>query len=105
MPTRPVAVLLGAALPLLGSGSAAAAADVPGNTTTRATLRVTTTYMPGEFESVTDSDWYRVQLAAGVDYAVSGETRSGYGIRLNVRDAGGRVLRRVGGDGYTDVGT
>ena len=93
-------------LAIFGLGPAAAlAADIPGNTSTKARLTVSSTYTPGVFESPTDSDWYRVTLQAGVDYAVSGESTGGYGIRLHLHDANGKLLApRIDGDGNTDAG-
>lgn len=98
MLTRAVVVLVAAvALP-----GAAGAADVRGDRSTRATLPVSSAYTPGTFEFRKDSDWYKVTLAAGTDYAVS--SNGSYGLVVRLRDAAGRVLTSVHDGDYTDAG-
>lgn len=55
---------------LLGS-RAEAAADIPGNKNTKATLPTGSAGIDGDLFGVGDSDWYRVQLDKGYNYGVT----------------------------------
>ncbi len=102
-------LLAGLAAALAGAVPAggARAADVPGDASTRATLTVqsrSSTF--GEHETATDSDWFRVRLVRGTDYAVRADTSIGAGLASSItaRDPRGRPIRTVPGDGLSDVG-
>lgn len=96
MLTRAAVLVAAVALP-----GAAGAADIRGNANTTATLPISGTYTPGEFEIPGDSDWYKVTLAAGTDYAVS--SGGSFGLDIKLRDAAGRVLASAH-DGYYEDG-
>lgn len=81
---RPLGAKLGVALGLAGllaATSAVRAADIPGDKTTKATLPFGLGDFPGnpdgtgaksgDFDTPTDSDWYRVRLARGTTYTTS----------------------------------
>lgn len=79
----------------------AAAADVPGNTSTRAAIQVGQSYN-GDAEVPGDADWYRIQLRAGQTYVINAREPSDYqtdfpGIAM--RDNLGRLLK----SGYGEV--
>jgi hypothetical protein len=75
----------------LACPSAARAADVPSGPRTGATLPVRSGLTAGTFEVAGDSDWYRVRLEQGRDYAFLLDSQDG--ARLRLRDAGGRILQ------------
>jgi Bacterial pre-peptidase C-terminal domain len=90
-----------AAVPL--AGPTALAADIPGNASTKATLQVTNAGTKGRFETAHDSDWYRVRLAKGQDYAV----KLGLGYVqgwLTLRDAAWKPLKTTANYGDRDAG-
>jgi hypothetical protein len=105
--------LFGAAL-LIGvaiTGSALAA-DIPGNATTKAVLKLGLKYQTGLIDRVNDADWYRVTLVKGkhyafqVDYAPPFFSDTCYfDLDIVLADAKGRVLARSGAAcGYNDGG-
>ena len=81
-----------AALPL--AGPAALAADIPANTSTKAIITPGPARFEGHFEKQGDSDWYRVTLKGGHNYAF--EASSYCGTRVDLRNAAGKVLRSSG---------
>lgn len=98
---------LAVAAVLLTAAPAARAADIPGGPTTGATLTVQSrTSTEGVFETTVDSDWYKVRLARGQDYAVRLNATRGPGPASSVaaRDPRRRVIRTIPGDGLSDVG-
>ena len=97
MLTRAVVLVAAVALP-----GVAQAADIRGDRSTRATLPVSSTHTPSRFEFRKDSDWCRVTLAAGTDYAVS--SNGSYGLDIRLRDAAGRILASAHDGDYTDAG-
>ena len=107
---RPPAGRLGlaAAAALLSAApvaTTAAAPDIPGNNATSARLPVRTEATRGDFRTDRDSDWYKVELVGGQDYAVyfySDAARTH--AKLNLRDPSGRVVRRISADPHTDEG-
>ncbi len=86
------ACLLGA---LLVPG-VASAADVPGNTTSKARL-MTGQNGYGLMEVPNDSDWYRIDLKGGKDYGVAASrttpTVGPFSLVTRVRDLAGNVLK------------
>jgi Ca2+-binding RTX toxin-like protein len=48
-------------------------ADIPGNASTNATLPLGPDFTPAEFEQAGDSDWFKVSLKQGVNYAFSAD--------------------------------
>jgi hypothetical protein len=101
MSKRAAAALLAVAA-LAALPAAAFAGDIRGDARTKATLPVSAEPTSGLFEFRLDSDWYKVPLEAGKDYAVSSD--GSYGLDFNIRDATGKVLA-AGRDGdYTDAG-
>jgi hypothetical protein len=79
-----------AGLSLLCPPAAAQGADIPGGKQTGAKLPLGTAFTAGTFEKAGDSDWYRVTLEKGRDYAFSLDAVDS--ARLRLRDAGGRIL-------------
>jgi hypothetical protein len=82
---------------LIFAPCAALAADVPGNAGTGAELKVTsvsTAARMGQFQFAGDSDWYKVQLTKGKDYAIAAnELTSSFGqLLFQLRSAGGAIL-------------
>ena len=100
---RGAVLLLG--LAGLGLSSAALAADVPGGSGTRAVLEKGWPGPTRTFERRGDSDWFRVALTGGQNYAFSVNVTniSGSCARLNLRNPSGQVLKSAssyeGGDG------
>jgi hypothetical protein len=78
-------------LALLGTTGAALAADIPGNTRTKAVITPGPKRFESHLERRGDSDWYRVTLKAGRNYAF--EVASGGCTRMNLRNKAGKVLR------------
>lgn len=72
-------------------------ADIPGNTSTTATLTVGSA-VSGSLETVGDHDWYRISLAPGQSITVtlnwlsSADPNNPYDPFLNIRDASGTVV-------------
>lgn len=97
MLTRVAVLVAAVALP-----EAAGAADIRGNANTRATLPISGTYTPGEFEFRGGSDWYKVTLAAGTDYAVS--SNRSFGLDVKLRNAAGKILASARDGDNTDAG-
>ena len=81
----PALVGLAFACPLTAQG-----ADVPGGKQTGARLPLGPAFTAGTFERAGDSDWYRVTLERGRDYAFFLDAVDS--ARLRLRDAGGRIL-------------
>lgn len=74
--------------------AAAIAADVPGNSSTKAVLPATNAEQTGNWHVIYDADWYRVQLKRGDDVgAYLDETGDAGSFTVRVRDAQGRILR------------
>ena len=92
MHLRTIAGLVG--LAMLGGATAAFAADIPGNSKTKATITPGPARFDGLFERKGDSDWYRVTLKGGRNYAF--EASSYCDTRVNLRNAAGKVLRSSG---------
>ncbi len=101
---RGAVLLLG--LAGLGLSPAATAADVPGGSGTRVVLEKGWLGPTRTFERRGDSDWYRVTLDAGRDYAfhVKVPTTGPAAGRLNLRDLGGRVLKTAVSNAGNDGG-
>jgi hypothetical protein len=78
-------------LAILGIVPAALAADIPGNTKTKATITPGPARLSGLFERQADSDWYRVTLKAGRNYAF--EVNTFCDTRMNLRNAAGKLLK------------
>lgn len=78
-------------LAILGSAPAALAVDIPANTKTKATITPGPQRFDGVFERQADSDWYRVTLKAGRNYAF--EVSAYCDTRVNLRNATGKMLR------------
>jgi hypothetical protein len=90
-------------LAILGITRAALAGDIPGDASTKATLQVTNVDTEGRFETRRDSDWYRVQLATGQDYAVRLAIYDSFG-SVTLRDAAREPLKKSPGDYQGDTG-
>ena len=101
MDMRLTAALLAATM----LGTAAQAADIPGNNTTKATLAISTSLTDGDFETANDSDWYKVQLKKGQDYVV---LLNAHGVSapaaVTLRDPAGQAQGSIGYDYYATVG-
>jgi len=80
------------------------AGDIPGNASTKATLQVTNVETEGVFDTITDSDWYRVQLTKGQDYAVTSSNPGYYVSLMSLRSATGKPLKTSGVSGVSDDG-
>jgi serralysin len=78
-------------LMLLSTAGVAHAADIPGNTRTKAVITPGPARFESHLERRGDSDWYRVTLKAGRNYAF--EVASAGCTRMNLRNAAGKVLR------------
>jgi serralysin len=78
-------------LALLGTTGAALAADIPGNARTKAVITPGPARFEGVLEKRGDSDWYRITLKAGRNYAF--EVHSWGCTRMNLRNTAGKVLR------------
>jgi hypothetical protein len=91
-------VLLLASVAALPSGGASAA-DIPGDATTRATLKLGLRYTTGLIDRANDADWYRVRLVKGRHYAFEiesgrpGPVTCNEFLDLALADGNGRVLR------------
>src|SRR3954451_13522890 len=94
--------LLGTAV-ALGAAAPAWAGDIPGDASTKATLQVTNVATEGSFETARDSDWYRVRLSKGQDYAVRLELGYGQG-RVPPRGAPRKLLKTAANSGDRDAG-
>jgi hypothetical protein len=81
-------------LPILGGAPAALAADIPGNATTKATITPGPARFEGVLDKPGDSDWYRITLKAGRNYAF--ESASFCDTRVVLRNAAGKVLKTSG---------
>lgn len=102
MPTR-LAHLVAPATLLLSC--AEAAADLAGTAATRATLQPAAAPSTALFEFPTDSDWYKIKLKAGRDYAVSVRSQNpDAGAKVLIRDPKGIVLAGVDESPYTTAG-
>lgn len=105
MNARKIPALAAAAMALLASTAAMAAGDIPGGTTTKATLPIQVVPSAGNWESVGDSDWYRVSLRKGETYAFTLDERGDAAtFEVAVRNAAGKVLKKAIGDLYTVAG-
>jgi hypothetical protein len=83
----------------VGFPSTALAGDIPGNRSTRAVLKIGPAGVNGVFERRGDSDWYRVRLRGGRNYAVhNGPNFEGCSL-LNLRNAKGKVIGTDSGGG------
>lgn len=69
----------------------ARAADIPGNKTTKAVLATGGAGLDGISEIANDSDWYKVTLKAGQNYAMT--VRADGCTVINLRDSKGKALR------------
>ena len=90
-------------LAILGTTRAALAGDIPGDASTKATLQVTNVGTDGLLGTARDSDWYRVRLSKGQDYAVKLGLFYVQG-RLTLRDAARQVLETAVNYGDRDAG-
>ncbi|MFO1046650.1 MAG: hypothetical protein U1E52_01925 [Geminicoccaceae bacterium] len=70
---------------------AAQAADVPGNRSTTATIAVSRPLGEGAIDFAGDSDWYKISLVKGKDYAV--QIYASEDITVSIRDKNGNVLK------------
>lgn len=83
-------------------------ADIPGTAATRATLPRGADFTQNELERDGDSDWYRVELKKGTNYAFNADIEleppfpdDGYvSLRLRLRDPSGRVLEEDEAETY-----
>jgi hypothetical protein len=80
----------------------ARAADIPGDRTTRAVLRPGPAGVEGVFERRGDSDWYRVTLRGGQNYAF--EFYADQCVAFRLRSLKGAVLRSASAGGTNDGG-
>lgn len=93
-----------AATTLLASG-AFAAADIPGGKGTKAVLTTGPAGVEGTFEKKGDSDWYKVRLKGGQNYALSPSlTDNSNCLTLNLRNANGKILGSATSDSGADDG-
>ena len=67
------------------------AADVPGNSSTKATIPVSPSFAEGIVDFAGDSDWYKINLTRGKDYAL--QAYGTYNVTVNLRDKNGMVLK------------
>lgn len=105
MPIGTRTVAASAALLALAT-TAAAAADIPGDASTKATLKTGAPGVKGgKFEKRGDSDWYRVALKGGQNYAVHLASTDECGAAvINLRDPRGRVVASADAYVYRDGG-
>jgi hypothetical protein len=85
-------------LALAGGGlaSPALAADVPGGSGTKAVLQTGSAGVTGTFERRGDSDWYRLTLKGGQNYALRAPFfLDNLCAQLNLRDLNGKLLRSI----------
>lgn len=69
----------------------AAAADVPGDKSTRAILQLSPTFASYPFDAAGDKDWYRVNLTKGQDYHIGFSSYYTDG-KVTLRDSAGKAL-------------
>jgi hypothetical protein len=100
---RKIALCLAGSAALLTSGLAYAA-DIPGNRTTKAVLKLGLNGVKGTFEKHGDSDWYRVTLKKAQNYAFQAGLAEVGCVRLNLRNAKGKVLETARSDEAVDDG-
>jgi hypothetical protein len=79
---------------LLLAAPAARAADIPGDKSTKATITPGPARFEGVLDKAGDSDWYRVTLKAGRNYAF--ESASFCDTKVALRNAAGKVLKTSG---------
>jgi serralysin len=79
---------------LLLAAPAARAADIPGDKSTKATITPGPARFDGVLDKAGDSDWYRITLKAGRNYAF--ESASFCDTRVVLRNAAGKVLKTSG---------
>lgn len=96
--------LPGAILVTIAGITASAAADIPGNASTKAVLPVRTASTNGLFETNGDVDWYRVRLTKGQDYAVRFSAVGEQFASLTLRDPNRKAVGTVPSDIDTDGG-
>lgn len=96
--------LAAAAIALAAAAAPALAADVPGDRGTTAVLPLgRDAGVRFTFERPGDSDWYRVDLGKGENYAVvvSSTPGDGFSTRVTLRDRAGRVIKSI--DAEADI--
>ncbi len=86
-------------------------ADIPGGVRTKAVLPLDPNFTFDQFERDGDSDWYRITLEQGVDYAFNAglaapsrpddQYRS---LSVSLRDGSGRELAAGTGDSEIEAG-
>lgn len=87
----------GLAAAVLSAGATPApAADVPGDRSTRAVLQPGPAGVTGAFERRGDSDWYKVALKGGQNYAVASSSTVEGCQNVKLRRAGGTVIDTAG---------
>ena len=91
---RTTGPLAGGLAALLLAAPAARAADIPGDKSTKATITPGPARFEGVLERQGDSDWYRITLKAGRNYAF--ESASFCDTRVVLRNAAGKVLKTSG---------
>jgi serralysin len=79
---------------LLLAAPAARAADIPGDKSTKATITPGPARFEGVLDKAGDSDWYRITLKAGRNYAF--ESASFCDTKVALRNAAGKVLKTSG---------
>src|SRR4051812_18325341 len=94
MKRHTTSALLG--LAVFGVTSAASAAVIPGGKGTRAVLKTGPAGVTGTFEKKGDSDWYKVALKGGRNYAVVASPTDRGCLNLKLRTAAGKVIDTAG---------
>ena len=79
---------------LLLAAPAARAADIPGDKSTKATITPGPARFEGVLDKAGDSDWYRITLKAGRNYAF--ESASFCDTKVALRNTAGKVLKTSG---------
>jgi hypothetical protein len=89
----------------VGSIGDAAAGDIPASRSTKVTLTIGTTPTAGTWEYVGDSDWYKVKLTAGQNYAFRlNEVGDASSLTLTLRGPNGASIKVSEGDDDSDAG-
>src|SRR3954452_10766688 len=91
---RTTGPLAGGLAAFLLAAPAAWAADIPGDKSTKATITPGPARFEGVLDKAGDSDWYRITLKAGRNYAF--ESASFCDTRVVLPNAAGKVLKTSG---------